>query len=873
MNSPRDEPWILELDSAAATLGSVGGKGASLARLAAAGLPAPPGFHITTHAYRRFVSENNLANAIISAAGHAMASDPASLDTASAQIQAQMARGAIPVEIADAIREWYGKLGSGDLAVAVRSSATAEDLPEMSFAGQQDTYLNVRGSEHVLEAVKRCWASLWTARALGYRARQGIRPEDVALAVVVQELVPADVAGILFTANPRTGARGEIMITASWGLGEAIVGGQVTPDTFVVDKHTGALASREIAAKDVMTVRLADGTGEESVPAERRRQPALAPAEAAELARLGVQIEQLYGQPMDIEWALHDGRIFTLQARPVTALPEPPATLDWPLPQPGGKYGRASVIELLPDPLSPLFATLALPLWNDRYHRLMGLIGFERVVTQDFLLTINDYAYYDYSGFTGVRMLLALPRLILVAPGWMRRAHARWADEARPRYAAAVTAWTARDIRTTPAAHLLEGAREIAGAEADHYLTIQSGILPVAYMTEWFFTSFYERLIKHRDDPPALTFLLGFDSAPILAEKSLFDLAAWALSQGELAGYLGRTTSAEIAAAYQSSAVPISDAVSWSEFRHRFADHLDRFGHAIYDLDFAKALAADEPAPLLETLKFFLTGTARSPHERQGAATSAREQAVESLLARLKGLRRRWFTSLVRRAQRYAPLREDALASVGLGWPLLRRMLHEVGRRLVAGGAITAHQDVFWLKDDEITTAARALDSGNTPADFHNIVAQRRATWSRERKVTPPVVLPIKGGARFFGMDWSEWMPARTGQAHGDTIKGIGASPGRVAGTARVLQGPGEFHQMHQGEILVAKITTPAWTPLFALATGVVTDVGGPLSHSSIVAREYQIPAVLGTGIATERIQSGQPITVDGDAGVVTISR
>ena len=206
--------------------------------------------------------------------------------------------------------------------MAVRSSATAEDLPEASFAGQLETYLNVRGREAVLDAVQRCWASLWTGRAIGYRQRQGIRPEDVSIAVVVQRLVPAQAAGVAFTANPVTGARGEMMINAAWGLGEAVVSGQVTPDTFVVNKQTGTIASQEIAGKEVMTVRLESGTREEPVPPDKRRQAALEPAQAAELARLGVRIEQLYGQPMDIEWAMCDGRIFIVQARPITALPE-----------------------------------------------------------------------------------------------------------------------------------------------------------------------------------------------------------------------------------------------------------------------------------------------------------------------------------------------------------------------------------------------------------------------------------------------------------------------------------------------------------------------------------------------------------------------
>jgi len=874
MSSPQDSPLILNLDSPDATLEWVGGKGASLARMAAAGLPVPPGFHITTRAYRRFVSENHLADAILSAAAQAQADDLATLERASAQIQSLVAQGTIPGDIAALIRKWYGELGADHPPVAVRSSATAEDLPEMSFAGQQETYLNVRGDDKVLDAVKRCWASLWTARALGYRARQGIRPADVALAVVVQQLVPADVAGILFTANPLTGARDQMMINAAWGLGEAIVGGHVTPDTLIVNKQTGALESQDIADKEVMTVRLPEGTREEPVPADQRKQAALDPKQAAELARLGAQIEQLYGQPMDIEWALRDARVFIVQARPITALPEPRATLDWKMPRAQGRYMRASVVELLPDPLSPLFATLALPLWSDAMRSLVKGTSMEGMLPEQVLLTLNDYAYYDF-GFSAsqyARMMLAVPRFMGRARDWLERAEARWADEARPRYAAVLGAWAARDLSAIPATQLLNGAQEIVQVAADHYLTIQSGILPTAYMSEALFTNVYNKLIKRMSDPPALTFMLGFDSAPIQAEKSLYDLATWARMQSDLAAYLTHATSEEIAAAYQSPSAPIADAENWREFCRRLAAHLNRFGHAVYDLDFAKRLPADDPGPLLETLKYFLAGQARNPYERQSAAATAREQATHSLLARLKGMRRRMFTRLVQWAQRYAPLREDALADVGLGWPLLRRMLHEIGRRLVTAGAIAGRDDVFWLKVDELEAVANALDANQPVQDYHRVAAERRATWARERTVTPPVTLPIKGGARFFGIDFSSMMPARTDQAAGDTIKGIGASPGRVAGVARVIHGPGEFNQMRQGDILVAKITTPAWTPLFALAAGVVTDVGGPLSHGSIVAREYHIPAVLGTGVATERIAHEQTITVDGDRGEVYLS-
>jgi len=272
----QDIPLVLALDDASATLEKVGGKGASLARMAAAGLPVPPGFHITTAAYRRFVTENGLQEQILAAVSGISAvtvDRPAALEEASRQIGRLFENGVMPDAIAGAIRQAYAELGGGELPVAVRSSATAEDLPEMSFAGQQETYLNMRGEAMVLEAVKRCWASLWTARAIDYRARHGIAPQDVSLAVVVQQLVTAEAAGILFTANPLTGARDQVMINGAWGLGEAIVGGQVTPDTVIVDKANGTIIEQNISEKDVMTVmtgRTGESTHEEPVPADQR---------------------------------------------------------------------------------------------------------------------------------------------------------------------------------------------------------------------------------------------------------------------------------------------------------------------------------------------------------------------------------------------------------------------------------------------------------------------------------------------------------------------------------------------------------------------------------------------------------------------------
>ena len=870
MSSFQASPLILlNLDSPQATLEQVGGKGASLARMAAAGLPVPGGFHITTAAYRRYVDENHLGDKILSAV--AQADTASTIDRASEQIQSLIREGTIPNDIAASIRQRYEDLGA-DTPVAVRSSATAEDLPDASFAGQLETYLNVRGGDEVIDAVKRCWASLWTGRAIGYRQRQGIRSEDISMAVIVQQLVPAQVAGVAFTANPVTGARDELMINAAWGLGEAIVSGRVTPDTIVINKQTGAITSQQIANKEIMTVRSPEGTCEEPVPADKRQRAALELGQAAELARLGVQIEQLYGQAMDIEWALRNGQIFILQARPITALPQARVTLDWKVPHAHGRYFRMSVAEILPEPLSPLFATFALPAWNDAMRQLIMARGIGFPPASIRLITVHDYVYYQMAMTLGqtVRFLLGLPFRLRGMVKLTRSAYAGWAEETRPRFAAVTREWTARDLGATPARELLAGVQQLVDAAASYYVSIQL-VLGVANISEPAFNTVYNRLLRRKSDPPALTFLLGFDSMPIRAEKSLYDLAMWARGQAGLTEYLAQTTAKDIALALASPSCPIADASTWREFVVRFTAHLDHFGHAVYDLDFAKSVPADAPQSQLETLKYFVAGQGRNPYERQAAGAEAREQAAAAQLARLGGLRLRLFRRVLGFAQRWAPRREDALADVGLGWPVLRRMLREIGRRMVAAGAIGDLGEVFWFTREELEAAASSLDAGQPTGDHRPRIAARRETWQSERATTPPVALPIRGGARFFGMDVSRWMPARSSQTSGNTIKGFGASPGCVTAPACVIHGPEEFDRMQPNDVLVAKITTPAWTPLFAMASGIVTDVGGALSHSSIVAREYGVPAVLGTGVATQRIQSGQNITVDGNSGVVTL--
>lgn len=828
-----------------------GGKGANLGELTRAGFPVPPGFVIVTDAYRAYVAEHQLADKIAALAAPTDAAG--GYESASEQIRALFAdeiSDVLRVEIADA----YAPLGE-DVPVAVRSSATAEDLPEASFAGQQDTYLNVRGLDDLLLAVRDCWASLWTARALAYRARQGMDPAAVSLAVVVQHMVDAQAAGVMFTANPGNGHRDEAVISAAWGLGESVVSGSVNTDNVVVRKSDGTVLSSETANKAVMTVRAEQRTQEQPVPPDQRQQSVLSESDAAELAAYGTRIESHYGIPQDIEWARADGQFFIVQARPITALPEAegPMPTDWTVTEPTAMYVRASIVEQLPDPLSPLFADMIDGAVTRSLQSVFReLLGGEDLIRDDDvgLPTINGYAYYRYSRSGMYRLAWKTPKALrAVLNGGTKE---RWRIYSHPRYRRIVSDWTARDLSQMSTGQLLAGVQELVEAAAEYYTAVQT-IIPAAASSEVVFTRFYDAVVRGKDDPPAQVFVLGFDSVPIRAEKSLYDLASWSRDHPELAESLRTMSSQQFLEQAAGSTDPI-----WHEWHSRFEAHLSTYGHTIYNLDFMNPVPADDPIPLLETLRFFVSGKGVDPYERQRRFATRRDKATAMVLARLDPVRAKGFRPLLHWAQSNAPIREDALADVGLAWPQVRRMLREIGQRLQQAGVISTPEDVFWLHRTEIDEERGSL------ADQ---VEQRKALWRGQRRATPPQLLP-KGG---WGDMWRRWLPAASEDQTSDVIKGIGGSMGTITAPARVLGGPQDFGQMQPGDVLVASITTPAWTSLFAMASGVVTDIGGPLSHSSIVAREYGIPAVLGTAVATRRIHSGQMIKVDGDAGTVTL--
>ena len=390
--------------------------------------------------------------------------------------------------------------------MAVRSSATAEDLATASFAGQQDTYLNVRGAGDVAAAVIDCWASLWNARAMAYRAREGIDPATVRLAVVVQQMVESDAAGVMFTANPSNGRRDQVVISAAWGLGESVVSGAVTTDDVVVDHGTGRVESRRTADKEVMTAYSDKGTRELAVPEQQRRQPVLDDAAAAALARQGVAIAEHFGAPQDIEWARSAGEFFIVQSRPVTALPEPAAETptEWPLPYPKGMYFRASIVEQLPDPLSPLFGDLIDGSVTRSIRALLSeAVGRDVVRDGDVSLpTINGYAYYYYSSSGMWRVMgKSLTAVGALARGKAHMGIKGWRDHSHPRYRGLVRRWAAKPLKDLPSAELLGGISELLDAGTAYYTAVQS-VIPIAATSEITFRAFYDRLVRRAGDPP-----------------------------------------------------------------------------------------------------------------------------------------------------------------------------------------------------------------------------------------------------------------------------------------------------------------------------------------------------------------------------------
>jgi pyruvate,water dikinase len=850
--------YILPLKHKQATLEMVGGKGMSLSKLVTAGIPVPDGFHVTIAAYQNFVKANHIQPHINKQLDCIDFNNTKLLEDVSRQIGMLFHEGKIPQEVAAAIKTAYAGLGS--VAVAVRSSATAEDLPDASFAGQQETYLNIQGENEVIAAIKRCWASLWTARAIVYRMKNNIRQEGVALAVVVQKLAFSDASGVMFTLNPLNGRRGEMIINAAWGLGESVVSSLVIPDTIVVDKKAQRIVSYQAASKEIMTVRTSYGTEETEVSKRLRKKHALTSNQVMRLTQLGKRIEQYYQMPMDIEWALEKDTLYIVQARPITVLPP-----EWVVPEKGVIYTKGSLAEHLPNPVTPLFATLGLEIVNHA-SALLWVDMFDKSATK--LLPCNG-AYAIINGY--VYLSAKVKPLLIAVKSLSPRSLRRTLTNSVPRFQTAreefeviVGEWEGKPLDTLSAHQIMKGIQVVFYAACTYFTRIQL-TLPAASLSETLFTKLFQETARRAGIVDTSVFLFGFDTIALQSEKSLFNLTKWVKQNDDLNLYLQNNPTTKIAKDFMSSVLPseVSKEV-WAEWRTRINQYFRKFGRTAYEFDFAYPTPQETLTPSLETIKTFAAGKGESPFLRQATFEKRRKQAEQEIVRHIQAPRKKLFLKLLHWAQETAPMREDAIYLMGMGHPLIRRMLHEISKRLIQRGAISQLDDIYWLTKSELEALIVGLDENKSLSNMSGAIPVRKAQLEKQRDYVPPSKLPKKSGK----------MISRAPQKRKDgkiVLTGIGASTGIVTASACVLHSPADFESFQPGCVLVAVTTTPAWTPLFAFASAIVTDIGGPLSHSSIVAREYGIPAVMATYTATRAIKNGQMITVDGSVGVVII--
>jgi pyruvate,water dikinase len=837
-------------------LAEVGGKAGNLGVLARAGFPVPPGFCLTTEAYRR-------------ATAHAGLQDLLDAPDLAERARAAVLAAPIPPEIADAVTAAYAELGA-DVPVAVRSSATAEDLPFASFAGQQDTYLNVVGPDAVLDAIRRCWASLWTDRAVVYRATNGIDNATVHLAVIVQRMVDSAVAGVMFTADPVTGHRRQSVIDASPGLGEAVVSGAVNPDHFVVDTPSETILDRRLGDKK-LAIRSVPGGGTEHRDLESGSDAAcITDEQVIALARLGDQVEQHYGAPQDTEWAIDsDGKLWLTQARPITTLYPLPTTAPVTDASSSGPrvYFSVNVAQgvfrpftpagiaafrlvgsgasrmfgfPVPDPLTgpTAFAEAGGRVFIDVTTAVRSRVG--RTILPKVLDVMEARSAAVFRAlFTDPRFSVTqpsrLPFLRHIGIGVLLKYHVPLhllGALLRPRHARARIERLGSELqsRLKPSAGFTAEQRLdwIAAALSTEFPPMAPRILPVAgagFIALWW----ARRLLGPNAQPGDLEAVLRGLPHNVTTEM---DLELWQLAQRI------RT--------HESSA------------DDELQVFLDRYGHrAVAEIDLGMPRWSDDPAHIRGVIANYqrMTPDQASPDRAfaQGAADA--EAMIETLAHRIGGVRGRLVRALLARTRELAGLRELPKSTFVRIIAACRAELGKVGAELHRLGRIADPADVYFL---DFVDARNGLRGG----DLRAVVADAKQRYDEElrRRHIPRVMLS----------DGTEPEAGTHEPATDGALTGTPASSGTVTGTARVILDPNGAH-LEPGEILICPSTDPGWTPLFLTAGGLVMEMGGANSHGAVVAREYGIPAVVGVPNAVDSIATGQQVTVNGTLGTVSV--
>jgi rifampicin phosphotransferase len=875
---------LSDVDSA--VINTVGGKALHLGIMISAGLPVPGGFCVTTDAYRAVVQGrlDDLMDKL------AAATDPRAVAAAAEEARRRVLALEAPAELRTAIRDQYNALGD-DVPVAVRSSATAEDLAHASFAGQQDTYLNVVGAVALIDAVRRCWASLWTDRAVSYRNSNGIDHRSVALAVVVQHMIDAAAAGVMFTANPITGSRNETVIDAAPGLGEAVVSGAVNPDHFVVNSIDRRIVARRLGDNRMMITSRPGGGTEHRELTDRSSEACLDDKQVLQLVDLGQQVQRHYAAPQDTEWALDSaGRFLLTQARPITTLYPLPGThkpglrvllclsLAQGLTRPITPMGIAavrvigtSVATMLrmrpPQPLAgpPALHAPGQRIYLDMTPVLRNRIGRRAVIAifsimearaSAVLRTLAEWPEFSIIDSRDHTVLRHIAGAVLHNKVPVRIAIGLARPESAYRGIAAAERRLRRNL-TVPANATASQRLDFVEQQLGELFLVMPRMLGYALGGALMLLASH-RLLRDVAEPGELQEVLRALPHNVTTEM---DLKLWELTiqirQDEPSRTVFSTSAVpDLLQRYRERALPAVAQRGLQAF-------LRRYGHrAVAEIDLGMPRWSDDPSHLLGVISNYLQldESDLDPAAQFKSGEAKAESMISSLTTRVAQhslIRARLAGWTLRRVRQLLGLRESPKFLLIVALSAMREHLKAVGRALADTKTIDHADDVFFL---DLGEARRALAG----EDIRALVAERRETYEQELKRRRIPRLLLSDGTE------PEAVAAEAARADG-ALAGSPASAGTVTGKARVVLDP-VGARLEPGEILVAPSTDPGWTPLFLTAGGLVMEMGGSNSHGAVVAREYGIPAVVGVPEATQKIETGQMITVDGAAGLISIA-
>ena len=850
----------------------VGGKGANLGELSRIeGIHVPAGFCISTAAFRRIIGESLSIAELLDQLSFLKGEDRDKISEVSGEIRRVIQGIPIPGHINEEISHHLSRLGEKN-GYAVRSSATAEDLPTASFAGQQDTYLNVTGKQAILKHISKCWASLFTERAVVYRLQNGFDHRKVYLSVVVQKMIIPRAAGILFTADPVTSNRKVLSIDASFGLGEAIVSGLVNADNYKV--HEGRIIDKRISKKHLAIYTSRDGgTKAQEIDPEQQTREAMTDEEVLQLGRIGRKIEEHFGQPQDIEWCLVDNRFYIVQSRPITTLFPIPEASD----QDNHVYVSVGHQQMMTDAMKPLGLSLfqltaARPMYEaggrlfvDVTHQLASPSGRE--------MLLDVMGQHDPLIKDALITIIKREDFIPSSKGNTQTATRTSQDKSPPDFK------TLKEYDPAVVSDLIKRS-DTSIEELKHNIQTKTGSDLIDFILEDI-----QQLRKIISDPQSFGVIMTAMNASSwinakmkewLGEKNvadtltssvpnnitskmgleLLDLADVIRPYPEIIGYLQHAKGDDF----------LDELLTFKggwEVRKAIHDYLNKYGmRCAGEIDITRTRWAEKPIMLvpliLSNIKNFEPGAAKRKFEQGRQEALKKEQELLGRLNQLPGgnekvKQTKRMISLVRNFIGY---REYPKYSIVSRYFVYKKALLKEAERLLQANVIHEKEDLYFLTLEEMREVVRTNEL-EYPA-----ITKRKEEYRVFKKLTPPRVI-TSDGEIFAGKYKREDIPA-------NAIVGLPVSSGIVEGRARVMLNM-EDADLEEGDILVTSFTDPSWTPLFVSVRGLVTEVGGLMTHGAVIAREYGLPAVVGVENVTRLIRDGQRIRVHGTEGYVEI--